>query len=117
MRGRWPELYGRGMRELDRRRVRRRELLVGVLVAAAVLGAVAIVVVFDPLGAIARAIPWPDLPDGALPDLPGWTKWVWRGVVLASIALALVGALEKTSKPAQDESADERGDERVAGEY
>jgi hypothetical protein len=79
-------------------------------VAAAVLVGIGIVVASDPLAELVGAVPWPDLAAGDLPDLPGWAKWIWRGIVLALIALAVEGAraLHKTAREHRDPQEDER---------
>ncbi len=77
-------------------------------VAAAVLGAIVIVLLFDPLGAIASAIPWPGVPD--LPDPPGWVRWAWRALMVSAVVLAVLGAVEQDRKSKRKPSRDRVGD-------
>lgn len=76
-------------------------------VVALVASLVAIVVVADPLGAMVSALPWPDLPDLGLPDLPDWATWFRRGIVVAVMALAVIGAVGKARE--RERSAGEDG--------
>jgi hypothetical protein len=86
----------------------RREPLATLAVGAAVLVAIPIVVVFDPVAAIVRAIPWPGLPVTDVPDVPGWLRWPWHGLMVVALVLALAGALEKAAKSDRDRPDDER---------
>jgi TRAP-type mannitol/chloroaromatic compound transport system permease small subunit len=58
------------------------------------LGAVAVVVVWDPVGSVVRAI---DLPEAVsisdLPDLPRWLFWALGKVKFVLIALVVLVAL------------------------
>ena len=71
----------------------RHSLLVAAAVAAVFLGAVAAIVVWDPVGSLVRAI---DLPGwvslSGLPDVPRWLLWALgkvKFVVIAGVVLVV----------------------------
>ena len=80
-----------GSRRSEGRRDRPGIYAAGVVLLVAL--AVFVVVVFDPLRALASALPLPDL--GGLPNLPDWLKWIWRGLMISLIALAVIGTIER----------------------
>jgi hypothetical protein len=68
-----------------------RKLLLAVAGAIVLLGAVAVVVVWDPVGSLVRELDLPAV--SALPDLPRWLLWALgkvKFVVIAVIALVVV---------------------------
>ena len=69
----------------------RRTLLVAVAGAIVLLGAVAAIVLWDPVGSLVRELNLPAVSD--LPDLPRWLLWALgkvKFVVIAVVALAVV---------------------------
>jgi hypothetical protein len=69
----------------------RRSLLVAAAGVALFLGAVAAIVVWDPIGSLVRAV---DLPELAwlsdLPDVPRWLLWALGKVKFVVIAVVVV---------------------------
>jgi hypothetical protein len=65
-----------------------RKTLIAVAAAILLMGAVAAIVVWDPVGSLVRGV---DLPDwasvSALPDLPRWLLWALGKVKFAVIAV------------------------------
>jgi hypothetical protein len=70
----------------------RRRLLVATAGVALILGAVAAIVVWDPVGSLVRPI---DLPEWVLlsdlPDVPRWLLWALGKVKFVVIAVVVVG--------------------------
>ncbi|MCP9487955.1 MAG: hypothetical protein MSC30_19120 [Gaiellaceae bacterium MAG52_C11] len=66
------------------------------LALVTVVVVVVVIVLADPLPAIVSALPFSGPPD--VPDLPGWLGWLWRGVVISTVVLALIGKLEQRGK-------------------
>jgi len=69
----------------------RRTLLVAVAGAIVLLGAVAAIVLWDPVGSLVRELDLPAVSD--LPDLPRWLWWALGKVkfaVIAVVALVVV---------------------------
>jgi TRAP-type mannitol/chloroaromatic compound transport system permease small subunit len=69
----------------------RRSLLIAVAGAILLLGAVAAIVVWDPVGSLVRELDLPSVSD--LPDLPRWLLWALGKVkfaVIAVVALVVV---------------------------
>jgi hypothetical protein len=79
-----------------------------IVVVAAMLVAIPIVVIFDPLGAIVGAIPWPDLPFPDVGGLPGWAKWMWRALMVSLLALAVIEALREGRASGRSEPGEKR---------
>jgi hypothetical protein len=72
----------------------RRRLLTALAGFLVVLGAVAVVVIWDPVGSLVRSV---DLPEGIsrsdVPDVPRWLLWALGKVKFALIGLVLLVAV------------------------
>jgi hypothetical protein len=91
-------------------RLRRERPWLAALAAVTFAAVVGIALVVDPLGNIASALPWPDLP--GFPDLPGWADWLKLGVAIILIVLGAAGALARSGSTETREREEERPRER-----
>ena len=78
------------------------KLLTPILVVAAV----AVVIVFDPLGELARSL---GIGSIGLPDMPGWIQWIGDlpgpGLLVVIVVLVVLGEMGRRAKGDDDPQA------------
>jgi hypothetical protein len=68
-----------------------------------VIAAIAVVIVFDPLGELVRSL---DIGSLGLPDMPGWVDWIrdlpGPGLLIVVVVLIVLGEWGRREKSAGD---------------